>query len=302
MEYQEAEKLLASHGYDDLKKISGKRIAVLTNENRIAILEALEKKIEDAIYERAPVSSSSIGFVKLDDMFIFAKPKERQGANSAGIQNEMTLINQINDVTKNGPVNITFHAPNEGKQWSVQNCVECCEMGRNTSGRKKADVILMDTDGKGFPVSIKKDGAETWESADSYYTPKAKKIIFKLLKEGIIELLKRPGDEHFMIKPNVAVPATVHEKREVVFGSDIHEGKGCVITRTFAPSDFEQKDNTLKIAVSSIIQSVHEVVGEKDVFFLIRNDKTRNTTDFFRGLRIVASYQSRINKNILVYQ
>ena len=55
MDYNLLETALQGLGYGNLKKISGSKIAVLTDENRISVLEAIEKKIPAAVYEKSQV-------------------------------------------------------------------------------------------------------------------------------------------------------------------------------------------------------------------------------------------------------
>jgi len=296
------EAALKRMGYKDLKRINGVRTAILTNDNRIDILENIEKQLieEGAVYDRTPLSNASVGLVKLGKFSVMAKPKSAQGAKSAGIDNEMVVIKAINDYIQENtePLKVIFKAG--GKTFSASNIVECVEMGRDTSGRKKADIILRPKSGSDIPVSIKKDNAETWESADGYYGAKAKEIIDGLLAEDKINLELQPGD-FYKISPNVAVTASAAEKKEVVFGSDL-SNNGAVVTRTFSSRDFVYNGakSELVINVSSIITTPAEIRGDKDVFFLIRNDRTRNTPSLYKGIRVLAVYKSRINPKVLV--
>jgi hypothetical protein len=43
-----------------------------------------------------------------------------------------------------------------------------------------------------------------------------------------------------------------------------------------------------------------DVKGDKDVYFLIRNDKTRKSIREYPGIRILAAYKKRINKNVVI--
>ena len=55
-------RLLKDNGYRDLKKVSGRRIAILTNDNRKELLEQVEEKFKEygANYDNKPSSTSSI--------------------------------------------------------------------------------------------------------------------------------------------------------------------------------------------------------------------------------------------------
>jgi len=298
MTFAELEKFLERYG--PVKKVSSKRLAILTKDNRADLLAKVTKDIPGAKYDKRPTSASSVGIIKVDGFAIFAKPLSKQGNKSAGIENEIIIIKSINDIIKEGgnePITVIFKAG--AKKQTIKNVVNCKEMGRDTSGRKKADIIL-ETTRHEYPISIKKDNAEIWESADSYYGPKAEKIIAKLLGEGKIKL--KPQTGVFKLEPNFAKKASKAETTNVVFGSDLLVGRrGSVITRTFSSDDFEMdyKKNTLTITVSSIIRTVADVKGEYNVWFLVRNDRTRKTIQNYPGIRVLATYESRINANVL---
>ena len=117
-----------------------------------------------------------------------AKPAKKQGKSSAGVDNEQKLVDFINSSAKTGPINVFFM--NKNKTFDVIGCVEAISAGTDTSGRKKSDVNLIDYKGKVYPISIKKDDAEYWESADSYFGQEAKTIIdaTNVNEEGFIIL------------------------------------------------------------------------------------------------------------------
>ena len=289
------ESLLISMGYKNLKKVSGNKIAVLTNDNRVKTLENITRSIKGSRYDDKPGSDSSAGRVKIGSISILAKPASKQGKASAGVENEDMLVDYINSSTKSGPMNVFFVGDN--KTFEVFGCVGAKSVGADTANRKKADVVLEDYNGVLYPISIKKDDAETWESADSYFGAEAKRIIDQAIKNGDTKLVHH--GTYFTIEPNIAVEATAKEKRDVVFGSDI-EGKGCVVTKTFKTNSFETQEDTILIDCSHVITSMADVKGPKDVMFLIRNDKTRKSIKEYPGIRILAAYAKRINKNVKV--
>lgn len=295
MDYNLLETALQGLGYGNLKKISSSKIAVLTDENRISVLEAIEKKIPAAVYDKKPGSDSSVGRVKVQNFTVVAKPASKQGRASAGTENEDILVNTVNKFAKNGPINVLFQASN--KDYEVFGCVKAESVGTDTAGRKKADVVLIDIYNKKYPISIKKDNAEVWESADSYFGAEAQTIIEKAVAKKITNLTLHGS--YFTIEPNIAVEATKKEKEDVVFGSDL-KNNGSVITKTFSSNSFEFKEDLLIVDCSNIITSLSDVKGDKDVYFLIRNDKTRKSVKKYPGIRVLASYKKRINKNVKV--
>lgn len=288
---------LSSMGFDKQKKISTNKIAILVDINRVDALEKVHKNIKGSMYNKTPSSASSVGFVKIGNFSVFAKPASKQGKASAGVDNEQMLVDYINSAAKTGPVNVFFM--NGNKTFEVFGCVEAVSVGAATAGRKKSDVNLIDYKNKVFPISIKKDDAEYWESADSYFGTEAKKIIDMAVKAGKTKLI--PQTTYFTIEPNIAVEASSAEKKDVVFGSDILPN-GCIITKTFSKSSFDMQEDSVIIDVSSIITDMKDVKGDKDVYFLIRNDKTRKSIKEYPGIRILAAYAKRINKNVVIVE
>jgi hypothetical protein len=93
---KELQLALKELGYTDFKKISSKRFSVLTDENRVELLEKIAQHFSafGAVYDQ-DYGSSSVGMVRIGAFAIGASPKSKQGKASAGIQNEYTLINMI---------------------------------------------------------------------------------------------------------------------------------------------------------------------------------------------------------------
>jgi len=207
------------------------------------------------------------------------------------------MINGIEQFTKNGPMTVCI--TDGKKKYEYKNVIGVEEVGRDTSGRKKADVRLKIKGGGKIPISIKKDNAEIWESADSYYSSIAKKVVDREELRGTISI-EQKGPISSM-QPNLAIKTTNSEKRDVVFGSDLLN-KGFVVVRSFRGSDFQMsKDgDMLYVYVTQIIDKVSDLKGKDDIFFLIRNDSSRKGSKIRPGLRVLAVKGTRINKNVKV--
>jgi len=286
-------------GYNDIKTNSKFYFSILTNKNRIEVMKELEKEIQKEIPEAKwdiSSSGSSIGNIVIGKFKLGVKPKSRQGKSSFGLENEMTLFNILDEILINKPINIIFSTGK--KEFKIENAVSYKDVGNNTKNRKKADIIIFDDKGKKYFISIKKDNAENWESADSYYADKAKKIIDKLISQDKIKL--EPYRKGFKLNKNIGILANKKEIKDVVFGSDIL-GNGCVIKKTF-DGKYVIKDENVIIKVSEIITNLSEIPENEKVYFLIRNDITRNNPKLYKGIRILAVMKSRINKSILLYK
>ena len=314
-------KLLQDNGYRKLKKQSGVQVRVLVDgstSHRIDECEKITELFEDigARYDEGH-GDSSIGAVIINNLRINVKPAKRQGTASAGVENEHMCVNSINDIIEeagepNG-IRVQFKQTGSSRRKTYKNIVKAESVGGDTAGRKKADINLINTAGIKYPVSLKKDNYDILESADSYYSAKARKKLDKLIDNGKVQLdwLKegsgRGGKyDVWKINPNFAVRATPKEKKDVTFGNDILAGKGAVVVRTFRKSDFDYDggDNLLRIDCSEVI---YEVAHMKQVWFLVRNDSSRNKgsqypdnpTDLPAGIRVLANTEDRISRNVV---
>ena len=285
-------------GYNKFKKESSKTISILTEGNRVDVLEKVEKNLQDMNAKYDPnKGSSSIGAVVADKFTIKARPASKQGKGSAGLGNEDAMINGIEQFTKNGPMTVCI--TDGKKKYEYKNVIGVEEVGRDTTNRKKADVRLKIKGGGKIPISIKKDNAEIWESADSYYSSIAKKVVDREEVRGTIAI-EQKGSISYM-QPNLGIKTTNSEKRDVVFGSDLLN-KGFVVVKTFRGSDFQMsKDgDMLYVYVTQIIDKISDLKGKDDIFFLIRNDSSRKGSKIRPGLRVLAVKGTRINKNVKV--
>lgn len=290
---------LGSLGFHNLKSISNKTIAVLTSRNRMEVIKELEKALPGRYIPKP--TYSSIGYIDYDNFNIIVKPLKRQGIKSSGIENEHMFIDMIetmlhmNDTLT--PLTIKFIGHN--KNFEVKDVVEIKDVisinrvGAFTANRKKADVLLKTKSGRQIPISIKRDDSEHWESVDRYWSHEAKKYIDAQIKEKNIKLTKE--EDYYKIYPSIAILATTQESNDIIFGADISPD-GAVIIKTFSSDDFKIENNVVKVYVTYVIRSLEDLPDSKEVYFMIRNDKSRNTTGFYPGLRVTAVTKNRINK------
>jgi len=295
---KELEDIVIGMGYPNIKNKSSFRFQVLTDENRINVLQKLEiaikMKFPEAHWDEN-ASESSVGAIVIGRYMVGVAPAKSQGKASAGLDNEHTLFNMIREINNQGPMDILFKSK-ESKDFLVKDVVSFRDAGRDTKGRKKADIVLITSTGVEVPISLKKDKAEMWESADSYWAKEAKRIVDEQVKKGNISLTDK-GNVKYMT-PNVAKKANSSEAKNVVFGEDIIKGKGCVIEKTFSGS-YKIEDNVAIIEVTNIITSLSDLKGNNEVWFLIRNDSSRKGSKIYPGIRVLAVKKSRINKRVL---
>lgn len=282
---------LKSFGYDQIKIVRSNKIMVLTEHaDRIKILTDIEKCLKNCQYKKQPIHDSSIGRIELNNSLIkiYCKPSNKQGIQSAGILNEFILFENVRKYLKQTD-SLTIHLIHNNKKFILKDIQTIQLVGRNTTNRKKADVIF-ESANKSYHFSLKKDDSEFWESADTYIGDTFKTV----MKKNNIEPLKDKNNQ-YSVQPSLAIKATKKEKIDVVFGTDLLNNGG-VIYRTFSNDDFKLIDNILHITISTLITKPDELNNQFDVYFICRNDKSRTSNKFYPGLRLMAVTPSRITK------
>jgi len=293
-------------GLDDYRKDSGQKVSVYVPRNeRKKTIQTLLQRLPDATYDpNAP--GSSLGLIAYKGGKIQIRPAGGAGTQSAGLANEQQLVDAINRfVGEVGPLDITFIGDN-GKSITAKGVTKADSAGTDTAGRKKSDVNLIARN-KVVPISLKKGNAEYWESADTLWGHKADQVIDKLVAAEKITLSKigkirkTDGAEFVKLSPEVAVQASPEESISVVFGSDIL-GQGGVVKQTFDDEHYKLEGNQLTVTADMVITSPQDIPEENRVYWLIRNDSSRTRPKHkYPGLRVLASYKKRINKNVLVF-
>ena len=295
--YDDLISIVGGLGYTKIKKKSSFRFNVLIDGNRLDAMQKMEAAIK-MVYPHAHwdenAGDSSIGAIVIDRYMVGASPASKQGKASAGLANEHTLFKMIEEITAGGPMHIVFKAGS--KEFRVEDVAGYRDAGRDTGGRKKADIVLITKDNKEIPISLKKDKAEMWESADSYWWKEAKSIVDAEEKKGTVK--REPFKNVFRLTPNLAKKADSREAKSVVFGNDILPN-GCVLEKTFT-GRYNIVDNTAFIDVTKIVTSLSDLKGDYEIYFLIRNDSSRKGSKIYPGLRVLAVKKTRINKNVRV--
>jgi len=291
---------------DDYRKDSANRVTVyVPAKERKATMQLLLQRLDGAEFDRN-YGNSSLGGIRYNGGGILVKPAGGTGNKSAGLSNEKQLVDAINRfVEEVGPLDVTFVGDN-GKSITAAGVTQAISAGADVKDRKKSDVNLV-ANGKVVPISLKKSSAEYWESADTLWGDKADNAIEQLVASGQVELTqldktKKDGTPFVKIKPEVAVRATPEETLKVVFGSDLL-GQGGVVKQTFDDEHYKLEGNQLSVTADLVITQPEDIPDNQRVFWLIRNDMTRTRPKHkYPGLRVLAAYASRINKNTLIFK
>lgn len=282
----------------NVKHISSNAIAVLVESNRQQTLETIAKKYKGNYDPTKTSSKSSIGWVQFPGLKVYAKPTNRQGNMSAGIENEVKLIEKINSYAGNGNLAVEFRSSNQSIE--IKDVTKCVHVGADTKGRKKADVVLKSADQDAFKLSIKKDNAEIWESADTLVSDIMKDAIEQSVTQGKVQI--EAFKDVNKLSRSIAIPCDKTLALDVVFGSDLCEN-GAVVFKTFNESDFiySPELNKLIINTSEIYTCIDQVMSsDHEPWILLRNDSTRKSTSV-PGVRALAVTASRLNSGMHFY-
>lgn len=265
---------------DEHKKAKGKyRMMVMKSA-----LETLQKEVPSLqphhSMERKFGSMGGIMFGKENEypFHVLVKDKSGKGGGSSGKLNEENLVQLLNlFIHEYGPLDITFVDKNY-KTLTIKDCDIVKDASTETTGRRKADVELSSSKSKkSLPISLKQIDADRWESADTYFGEKAKQIIAKLQKEGVIELqkLKDSSGEYYRLEKEIVIEPTPEEAINAIFGADLRPAGG-VIVQTFKEEHFRQEENKVTIECEYIITDVKDIPESHLMVWLILNNKQRN--------------------------
>jgi hypothetical protein len=290
---------------ENFSKISGNRYKLLVpGSERIEYIKKIQA-IEDFDYDPS-AKGSSIGAIKYKNSSFIIKPSGAQGRASAGTENEDVLENEIKKYLELGVKNIIFKGSN--KSYTIPNVTGVTGVGYDVAGGKKADIVITGAVGN-YPISIKKDNAGFWESADTRYKDLMTKLVTKIAGNNFApELIFKPfidklGNEKKGI--NVMYNGTTDtkvsgvlvtdlpnkEEESIIFGSD----KAVVIYKTYTESDFNQQGDNLIITVSKIIENLQDVEEfDLEPVLNIRHDSTRSATG---GLRATVQPKNLLYKD-----
>lgn len=287
---------LQENGFNDFKQVAGNKISVLSNGHRPTVMGQIANILGGTV-NPDPRKGSSLGCVEIPNttFVVLVKPANRQGRNSAGIGNETFLYGKIQEYLAGGVKNICFKTTN--KDIMCRDVTSCEMVGRDTANRKKTDIKFTTAQGECLNISIKKDNAEIWESADTYAREITKNVLDRVLAESLVEMQEIHGNLKKITK-NLAWKATGSQAKDVIFGSDLM-GTGGVVVKTFTNADFTVKGDTLYINSTEIFSSLEDIGENHQVYFLVRNDRSRlSGVAGFPGIRVLAVAKSRITPNV----
>ena len=281
----------------------------------IANLLQTKHKI-DAQYDPRRTSASTSGFVSVGgtNLKYYVRDGKKQGDERAGVANEVNLVKLIKDqIDKYGDIDVTFR-DDRGITLTVKKATNVAGTGTDTKGRKKADLIItngVDT----IPISLKKKNAGFYESADSLFGARARKVIDILLKKGTLKLGKKMTNDGtpqtitvrgetkpvYKMSSEIVVEPTTQDAVDVMFGGDLNP-KGGIVIQDFQAHHFIMKDGQIFVDCYAVIKSLNDVPEAHLMYWLILN-KPRNATKIgIAGIGAAAvtmtrAFGSKLTKN-----
>ena len=282
------------------KKQREYRIEFMKN---IANLLQTKHKI-DAQYDSRSTTASTSGFVSVagTNLKFYVKDGKKQGDSRAGVANELNLVKLIKDqIDKYGDIDVTFRDDRK-VALTVKKATNVASTGKDTKGRKKADLIItngVDT----IPISLKKKNAGFYESADSLFGARARKVIDILVQKGLLKLTKLPPERDLIVrgekKPvykmssEIVVEPTAQDAVDVLFGGDLNP-KGGIVIQDFQAHHFVMEDGKIFVDCYAVIRNLQEVPEAHLMYWLIRNQSSRNATKIgIPGIKADAATMTR---------
>lgn len=311
----------------------GNVLRLETKENREIVTNAIIKLLNDNNIP-AIISPKKITVVDIQGSptKILVKPDGKTGVKSPGISNEISFVNGINRLlelekaNEIGGITIIFKGKNKVTK-VYNNIISVKHSGRNTTDRKKGDAILISSTGKEYAISLKKESAEYWESADNLLGAKAYDLIKSAIKQyedvylyGYSDKSIKINDQKELDEKKGKLPIMKISKelvysidantfKDVCFGTDISNG-GCIIKNDFKDNNYlwyttRMLPNKIEyiISVHKIFDNISQIWTDDTVtpYILIRNDRTRNSEALgIPGIRVcVACGKRTANKKKL---
>ena len=263
-----------------------------------------DKKFE---YISTPTAFSSIGYFNYGQSKFGIKPGEKQGTGAPGLGNEDVFVNEINKFLEDGPKDVKIVAGD--KTLVFKDVTQVMGTGLSTGDYSKSDANFYDGNKDLGGVSLKKDNAIYWESADVRFKDEVKNLVDAIISGKLgdevsyVPLKDAKGNPDPVVikmynkkedKPIAGVivddlPET--EVEQVIFGND----NVPVVIKTYRPSDFKLEGDTIVVNATKIYKTLDDVEKDNALPVLnIRHDKTRRIT---RGLRALLQTQKSVFKD-----
>jgi len=265
------------------------------------------EKLDGFIYNPSPSSFSSLGYLTYGDVKIAIKPSGAQGKGSAGLGNEDIFVTNVNKYLENGPLNIIITDGERSIEWVDVDSAK--GTGTSVTSYSKSDVNFYNGDNDLGGVSLKKNNAIYWESADVRFKDEVNNLLDAILtgklgdKISYKPLIDKRGNEDPIIirmwnkETDEKIPGIVVtdlpeiDTYQAIFGND----KVPVAMGTWKDSDFSLQGDDLVIEASKVYEDIEDVKEDGAMPVLnIRHDMTKRNT---RGLRALLQTEKSLYRD-----
>ena len=265
------------------------------------------EKLDGFEYNPAPSGFSSIGHLTYGNVKIAVKPSGIQGKKSAGLDNEDIFTVNVNKFLEDGPKNIII---TDGERTVTFDDVESAKgTGTSTTAYSKSDINFFRGEKDLGGVSLKKDNAIYWESADVRFKDEVNNLVDAITSGKLGDEIsfkplvdKRGNEDPVIIRmwnkvTSTKIPGVIikdlHEIAtfQAIFGND----NVPVVMGTFKESDFSLKGDDLIISATKVYEDMDDVEEDGAMPVLnIRHDMTKRNT---RGLRALLQTEKSLYKD-----
>ena len=265
------------------------------------------EKLEGFEYNPQPSSFSSLGYLTYGDVKIAIKPSGIQGTKSAGLENEDIFVKNINKYLEDGPKNVIL---TDGQR-SIEfpDVTEVKGSGTATGNYSKSDANFYRGDKDLGGVSLKKNNAIYWESADVRFKDEVNNLLDAILSGKLGDEIsykplidKRGNEDPIIIRmwnkttdekiPGIIVkdlpPIDTYQS---IFGND----QVPVVMGTWSESNFTVQGEDIIVDSTKIYEDIDDVEKDGAMPVLnIRHDMTKRNT---RGLRALLQTEKSLYKD-----
>ena len=265
------------------------------------------EKLEGFEYVPTPSGFSSIGYLTYGDVKIAIKPSGIQGKKSAGLENEDIFVTNINKYLEDGPKNVILTDGNRAIEFA--DVTEVKDSGLSTGDYSKSDANFYRGDKDLGGVSLKKNNAIYWESADVRFKDEVNNLLDAILSGKLGDEIsykplidKRGNEDPVIIRmwnkvTNEKIPGIIVDDLppidtfQSIFGND----QVPVVMGTWSENNFSLQGEDIIVDASKIYEDIDDVEKDGAMPVLnIRHDMTKRNT---RGLRALLQTEKSLYKD-----
>ena len=298
--------IIGSLGYSEIQQVKGNTYNIVVAKDLPSVVPNIFRAIK--AFDPQVVIPSNLPYkpenkrlkVSGFDIGVVLKKNKKVGKHlTFGRENEANLAIIISDYLKvHGNINIEF--TKHGRTiFAVNNVVKVNKTGKDIANRKKADIELVDGQGRRIPLSLKQNDSPFWESPDTYWGATARMVLDYALAKKHTEL--QPFDGIFRLSNGIAIKATQQEAKDLIFGNDILPN-GAILKQTWQQGHVKWFDDhaVLALECTEVIRTLSDVSDSDSAYFQIRNHRDKNSKHLYPGLYLLAVRKETVKNDSIL--